>query len=349
MNLRGLAWLLALLATIGTTQVAAQQVPLSIEERVLPFVRELNHKTLPDGRRFNLYCTGQGTPTVLLNSHYGLAAGDWLYIQPELSRFTRVCSWDKPGHGVSHGTAFDQTVETTTFDLQTALNASGEHGPYLVVGYGAGAYNALRFADLHTLNTSGMVLIAPRLMSQLEIYSRIAPTSWLARPSTSDSTAAFFRRCARQLAAGEIAPGDGSSCWHFYAGPVSLLTPYLNLITSDWVTQFNSAADSIESMDADGELIINPQRDYGDMPLMVLMPNQPESNIPENEAERRDYLALKQASELEYERYARFSSRGLLVRSAYPAMTLQYNQPEIVIAVIRSVIDLSEGRRRPPY
>src|SRR5258708_6596547 len=47
------------------------------------------------GHRVYLYCTGQGSPTVLV-----VGAGfsfDWGLVQPEISKLTRICTYDVSG------------------------------------------------------------------------------------------------------------------------------------------------------------------------------------------------------------------------------------------------------------
>src|SRR5262249_1962460 len=47
------------------------------------------------GHRMHLYCTGSGSPTVML-----LGAGfsfDWALVQPEVARFTNICTYDVSG------------------------------------------------------------------------------------------------------------------------------------------------------------------------------------------------------------------------------------------------------------
>src|SRR5215468_10229991 len=49
------------------------------------------------GYQMHLYCTGTGSPTVVLEGGRG---AEWLYwqkVQPELARTTRVCSYDRAG------------------------------------------------------------------------------------------------------------------------------------------------------------------------------------------------------------------------------------------------------------
>ena len=53
------------------------------------------------GRRLNLYCTGHGSPTVVLEAGGGDDMLDWRFVQPRVAKFTRVCSYDRAGYGFS--------------------------------------------------------------------------------------------------------------------------------------------------------------------------------------------------------------------------------------------------------
>ena len=48
--------------------------------------------------RVHVYCTGTGTPTVIL---IGAFSFDWALVQPELAKSTRVCSYDPSGNAFS--------------------------------------------------------------------------------------------------------------------------------------------------------------------------------------------------------------------------------------------------------
>jgi pimeloyl-ACP methyl ester carboxylesterase len=52
-------------------------------------------------RRLNLYCTGRGTSTVVLESGLGGRASAWARVQRALSRTARVCSYDRAGYAFS--------------------------------------------------------------------------------------------------------------------------------------------------------------------------------------------------------------------------------------------------------
>ncbi len=53
------------------------------------------------GHRLHIWCTGAGTPSVILETGLGGSSADWGFVQPEVSRFTQVCSYDRAGMGYS--------------------------------------------------------------------------------------------------------------------------------------------------------------------------------------------------------------------------------------------------------
>ena len=54
-----------------------------------------------EGRRMHLYCTGAGSPTIVIEGGLGDDWIGWQLVQPELARVTRVCSYDRAGLGWS--------------------------------------------------------------------------------------------------------------------------------------------------------------------------------------------------------------------------------------------------------
>src|SRR5215469_18878690 len=53
------------------------------------------------GYRLHLRCEGQGSPTVVLESGGGMTSNEWTLVQPDIAKFTRVCSYDRAGLGWS--------------------------------------------------------------------------------------------------------------------------------------------------------------------------------------------------------------------------------------------------------
>src|ERR1700736_1524348 len=85
-------------------------------------------------RKLHLYCTGKGTPTVILMAGGGAFSIDWALVQPKVAESTRVCSYDRAGLGWSGPGPEENIVEENVSDLHAVLQASSEHGPYVLVG-----------------------------------------------------------------------------------------------------------------------------------------------------------------------------------------------------------------------
>lgn len=114
---------------------------------------------LADGRAINLVCSGQGAPTVLLESGFGAGAFAWGQVQPILARRTHVCSYDRAGYGFSDVGPMPRDGAAIARDLDAALRKAGERGPFVVVGHSAGGLYARLFAARRHKEAAGLVLV----------------------------------------------------------------------------------------------------------------------------------------------------------------------------------------------
>jgi sugar lactone lactonase YvrE len=113
----------------------------------------------------NLYiqCVGSGSPTIVWSA--GGGGSGWFeasqYLLGRLSGFGRVCTYDRAGLGLSDASNFrDGThFETTVRQLHAALEAAGEHGPYVLVGYSFGGLVARLFALQYKDEVAGLVSV----------------------------------------------------------------------------------------------------------------------------------------------------------------------------------------------
>jgi pimeloyl-ACP methyl ester carboxylesterase len=111
------------------------------------------------GHRLHLYCTGEGSPTVVLEAGLGLGMVTWRKVQPPVSRLTRVCSYDRAGYGWSEGGPLPRTSSRVSEELRTLLQKSGERGPWVLVGHSLGGLYVRYFAATYPADVSGMVLV----------------------------------------------------------------------------------------------------------------------------------------------------------------------------------------------
>src|ERR1044072_252967 len=118
------------------------------------------------GRRLNILCMGEGSPTVILTAGLGQWSAAWAPVQAEIARRTRVCAWDRAGFGFSDASAERQGLVQTTTDLTLLLHAAGIDGPFVLVGHSAGGFESMIFADPHPERVVGRVLVDSVVLDQ---------------------------------------------------------------------------------------------------------------------------------------------------------------------------------------
>ena len=110
------------------------------------------------GRSLYLECTGNGSPTVILQAGLGEASASWARIAPAVASSTRTCAYDRAGHGRSDE-AGPQDGLALAADLHTLLERAGITGPYVLVGHSSGGNYVRVFADRYPAEVAGMVLL----------------------------------------------------------------------------------------------------------------------------------------------------------------------------------------------
>src|SRR5258708_26779861 len=111
------------------------------------------------GQRLHLNCTGSGSPTVLLESGTADISVIWALVQPHVSLFTRVCSYDRGGYAWSEPGAQPRTFAQLALELHTALRRLKIDPPYLLVGQSYGGLVIRGFAAQYRREVSSMVMV----------------------------------------------------------------------------------------------------------------------------------------------------------------------------------------------
>ncbi|MDQ0819342.1 pimeloyl-ACP methyl ester carboxylesterase [Arthrobacter sp. V4I6] len=111
------------------------------------------------GHRLYLNCTGSGSPTVVLEPGAGLMSSDLGWIAPAVAPDTRVCVYDRAGHGWSDPANTVQDGAQIATDLHTLLQRGNVPGPYVLAGHSFGGLYALAFAASYPEDLAGLVLV----------------------------------------------------------------------------------------------------------------------------------------------------------------------------------------------
>jgi pimeloyl-ACP methyl ester carboxylesterase len=151
--------------------------------RPLKVVGEPGHLFAVNGHHLYIQCIGAGSPTVILEAAYGGDRRSWDVVEPELTKTTRVCSYDRAGLGLSSGdlpqprTIFDQLD-----DLDELLDDAGAEPPYVVVGHSFGGLLAWEFARRHKGDVKGLVLVDASHPFQIKRFLAALPPALRRRP-----------------------------------------------------------------------------------------------------------------------------------------------------------------------
>ena len=143
------AWFHALLV-VAMVNVQAQSVPRASSSPLGSLVDV-------GGYRLHLYCTGSGSPTVIITgAGYSF---DWGLVQPELARHTRVCSYDPAGSAWSDPPPHQPSCVDHIDELHRLLSRGGLHDKLILVGHSIGAVFARLYAERYPREVAGLVFV----------------------------------------------------------------------------------------------------------------------------------------------------------------------------------------------
>lgn len=332
-----------------------ERAPTAVDRTIPPYASTRDSARLPDGRTIHLVCMGQGSPVVLLTAGGSGWSVSWAKVQPAVAAKTKVCSWDPAGLGLSSPSPQPQTSDIMASDLQAALMARGIDGPYLVVGHSLGAYVSLILADRRPGNVVGMVLVDPALPDQTAIFDRVTPAqqAWIkARPGPIP----FLEKCAAALRSGSVHPGgpDPDGCLRPPDWPpdwppefrAALNRNYVDAPPATTAAAIATIASNMKSADQDAEVVVNPHRNYADMPLIVLTASAFRSPPDYPAAAKAEIPAFQAEWRRGHDAYAALSTRGVDRVVPDSSHEMPDEKPEVVIDAIDTVVDEARQPRQ---
>jgi pimeloyl-ACP methyl ester carboxylesterase len=107
----------------------------------------------------------------------GRTARDWAKVQPAVSKFSRVCSYDYAGYGESDKVASEiQPVDEVVDDLHRLLIASGERRPFVLVGHSVAGVYSRSFVTRFPQEVAGLVFVDSAHEEQALRFHELDPT-----------------------------------------------------------------------------------------------------------------------------------------------------------------------------
>ena len=111
------------------------------------------------GRSLNLYCSGFGSPAVVMDSGGGVPGYAWKLVEDGVAKLTRACWYDRAGYGWSDPAPRARTAADVVDDLHKLLHAAGIPPPYVLAGHSLGGFHVRVFAAHYPFETAGLVLV----------------------------------------------------------------------------------------------------------------------------------------------------------------------------------------------
>jgi len=111
------------------------------------------------GHKLHVNCTGKGSPTVIVENGFDEFSSDWILVQSEVEKFTRICTYDRAGYAWSDPGPKPRTFAQINLELHNALKQLGERGPFVLVGHSFGGPVARNYALTYPKEVAGLMLV----------------------------------------------------------------------------------------------------------------------------------------------------------------------------------------------
>jgi pimeloyl-ACP methyl ester carboxylesterase len=318
---RVLLGLFALLLVLAATGVIYQALATAIDRRAFAPPGRL---VVVDGRQMHISCTGQGSPTVVLEAGAGAPSGIWAWVQPEIAQQARVCAYDRAGLGWSEPGPHPRDAASVAQELHTLLQRAGESGPFVLAGHSLGGQYALMFAQRYPKETAGLVLIDAQHPDTL---FRIPEAQAVYRQQLQQAN--MFVILSRLGIVRLL--GIGSADPRLPADAQAALNMAKN--TTDFITAYQAEWQAIPTSRDQ----LHAASDLGDLPLAVV--SATEHGMP---AELESYTMGLQR---ELAALSTNSRHDIVTGADHSSLVAQQSDSQRTVAAIRSIVALARGNK----
>ncbi|MBV9548174.1 MAG: alpha/beta fold hydrolase [Alphaproteobacteria bacterium] len=297
-------------------------------------------------RHLNLYCIGQGSPTVLFDSAAGDSMAVWRLVQSRIAKTTRACAYDRAGFGFSDAPLVASDAKAAVADLHRLIVAASLRTPIIYVGHSiAGLYGVLLQAT-YPRDVAAEVLLDPSFADQNFVMSAsLAPSQRAKWFDSMTEERAQIKQCAgMQRPPPKTCPDSdsrtrpGETALAVLAKQRASRPSYLLALASE----VESFAPVNGQKSLDEKEVEAARSDFGAKPLAILTHSK---GYREPYFTLSEYDALERAWNEGHNRLAALSTRGSNTIVPGSSHYIQMDRPKAVIdAVLRVVADLRRTR-----
>jgi pimeloyl-ACP methyl ester carboxylesterase len=297
------------------------------------------------GHRLHAVCRGSGRPLVLLESGIAASSLSWSAVQPAIASFTRVCAYDRAGLAWSDPPSSPRSFARIVDELAVVLDRFVPSERVILVGHSFGCFIVRAYAARRPDRVGGLVLVDPAVEWLQEPTPRRARLlrggRQLARLGALLARLGVVRVCLALLTGG--APGaprlfvrvfgpTAARTLERLVGEVRKLPADVHpVVQALWCQPkcFHAMADHLLALERDRSEISSSEIALHIPVTVISSGDQP----PEQIAAQR-LLAEK-------------SERARHLTAARSAHWIQFDEPELIVAAVRELVDRVLKSRDP--
>lgn len=328
---RVICWVVAVIVGIGASGAVspAQTDP--------PYASTYAHSAqlidVGGGRKLNLVCMGQGSPTVLFEAGVSDWSSKWVLVQPAVARRVRACSYDRAGMGFSDPEPAHFSLRNFAADLHALVHAAPIATPFVLVGHSMGGGLALLYTELYPQDVSGLVLVDPW---NAYFFSHMNDATHGKFAAMHLAHLASYRACVQQSASEVLTPGTA-----LFEGCTDPERPPMGptLIAARHAVEVTSSYQQAQLQDLTTLITTQPTelntaaRNLGPLPLTVITTGRvfPDYGIGSGAESRMWYAS--------HSSLAARSSRSIHLYFPKQPHNIILTQPSAVIDAISAILD----------
>lgn len=289
------------------------------------------------GRQQRIHVTGQGTPAVVFEAAIGDFGLTWALVQPGVAQFTTAVSYDRAGLGWSDSSSEPREGKVMVEELREVLDAAAIPRPVVLVGHSFSGMLVRLYAYLYPDEVAGLVLVDGAHEDQ---FQRFPPEIGGLFPTIRAAQVQQLRGLGDTIAhQGShdlpplvmVPPGFPPDLAATYAAQ-SVARPSGPLTMAAELDALETTQAQVRSARA----TLDAAYPLGDVPLMVLSHGVPQPVPGMPDAINEAYEAA--AAEMQEEQAA-LSRRGRRIIVEGAGHMIHHDQPDAVVAAVRSIIE----------
>ena len=278
-----------------------------------------------NGHRMRIDCTGNGSPTIILDAGLGNDGLIWGGVQPVLAKTTRVCSYDRAGFGWSDPLPPPRDADHISTELHGLLATAQINGPIVLMGHSISGIYIRDYATRYPDQVAGLIFV--------DGSTPLQDRNPAFKAEMKDTRDAVRKLEQRTLFAAGI-PRLSGACSH---GFHSFAADAAKLQAQDLCRMRWSAIDAeMNSFDRDGEETAHTGP-YGALPILIFSQDPAKDTSPISRAWNQMQEDLKKLST---------RSRRIIARGS--THYIQIDRPDLIEREVPLFIQQIRGTAPQP-